>query len=347
MKVVFGEPDKMFRLIGEALAPSDAGPKFLQEFFLTESADPKALLRAWSEKRGVTGGIDVVHCDDPPNIEKWLADADVLVIENQKIGADELNGARSLQLIQMFGRDTSNVDVGLCGERGIAVHSLDRHTNRLVAEHVIMLMLALVRGFRESQVAMKQPSPLPPAGWAYNWPACKNVTGLAGRVVGLLGLGQTGSMVAEYLRPFGAKVIYTRRTRDRQVEEKLGLTYVGLDELLATADVISLHVPANEQTKHLVDDDFLRRIKRGVMIVNTARGTVIDEDALLRALRNGTIAGAAMDVFSVEPLPLNHPFQSVENVILTPHVAAGTRDEAWLDLEIGPIIDSIISVRVR
>ena len=210
-----------------------------------------------------------------------------------------------------------------------------------------MLMLALVRGFRESQVAMKQPSPLPRAGWAYNWPACKNVRGLAGRVVGLLGLGQTGSMVAEYLRPFGAKVIYTRRTRDRQVEGKLGLTYVGLDELLATADVISLHVPANEQTKNLVDDDFLRRVKRGVMIVNTARGTVIDEDALLRALRNGTIGGAAMDVFSVEPLPLNHPFQSVENVILTPHVAAGTRDEAWLDLEIGPIIDSIIGVRVR
>jgi phosphoglycerate dehydrogenase-like enzyme len=347
MKVVFGEPDKMFRLIGEALAPSDAGPKFLQQFFLTESANPNALLRAWSEKRGVPKGIDIVHCDDPPNIGKWLADADVLVIENQKIGADELKSATSLQLIQMFGRDTSNVDVNLCRQRGIDVHPLDRHTNRMVAEHVIMLMLALVRGLRESQAAMKQPSPLPPSAWAYNWPACKNAKGLAGRVIGLLGLGQTGSMVAEYLRPFGVKIIYTRRNRDRQIEERLGLTYVELDELLATADVLSFHVPVNEQTKHLVNDEFLRRVKRGSIIVNTARGAIVDEDALLRALRNGTIGGAAMDVFSVEPLPLDHPFQTMDNVILTPHVAAGTRDEAWLDLEIGPIVDSIISVRAR
>jgi phosphoglycerate dehydrogenase-like enzyme len=347
MEVVFGEPDKMFRLIGEALAPSVEGPAFLKEFFLTENTDPAPMLRKWSAKRQVPRGVKVVHCDDPRNLADFLRSADVLVAENQHIGAAEIEAALSLKLIQIFGRDTSNIDLATCRRRSVTVRSLDRYSNRLVAEHVVMLMLALTRSLNETQSAVRRPSALPPSGWAFNWPACRTVKGLLGRTVGLIGLGHVGTLVAEYLRPFGANVLYTRRNRDRRVEERLGIAYAGLDELVAKSDVLSIHVPGNAQTRHLVDATLLKKAKPGVMIVNAARGAIIDEDALLNALRAGAVGGAALDVFSIEPLPLDHPFQKLPNIILTPHVAAGTRDEDWLDAEIGPVIDSILSVIVR
>src|SRR5262249_13119699 len=102
-------------------------------------------------------------------------------------------------------------------------------------------------------------------------------------------------------------------------------------------------VPGNAETRNLIDANLLSRAKPGLFIVNTARGSVIDEDALVAALESGRIAGAALDVFVSEPLRPDHPLRRVKNVILTPHVAAGTRDEAWLDREIGPVVDSIVS----
>jgi phosphoglycerate dehydrogenase-like enzyme len=150
-------------------------------------------------------------------------------------------------------------------------------------------------------------------------------------------------LVAEYLRPFGATVLYAGRTRDHAAEQRLGIRYASLDELVSLADVLSLHVPGNAQTRNLINADLLARAKPGLFIVNTARGSIIDENALVAALESGRVAGAALDVFVSEPLSRDHPLCRVGNVILTPHVAAGTRDEAWLDRELGPIVDSIVS----
>jgi D-3-phosphoglycerate dehydrogenase len=116
---------------------------------------------------------------------------------------------------------------------------------------------------------------------------------------------------------------------------------------VARSDVLSLHVPGNAQTANLVNADLLDRAKPGMFIVNTARGSIIDEDALVAALQRGKIGGAALDVFVSEPLRLDHPLRGMKNVILTPHVAAGTRDEAWLDREIGPVVDSVLSVLTK
>jgi phosphoglycerate dehydrogenase-like enzyme len=272
-----------------------------------------------------------------------LGDANVLVIENTPIFADHLERANSLKLIQTFGHQVPSVDLDACTSKNIVVRSLDRLSNRMVAEHVIMLMLALARGLDESRSAMERESSLRPSRWAYNWPACKGTKGLVGRVVGLVGLGQVGAMVAEYLRPFGVTVLYTRRTRDHALEQKLGIEYVGLEELITRADVLSLHVPANSQTQNLINGERLQRAKPGLLIVNTARGSLIDEQALVAALDSGRVGGAALDVFVTEPLDMNHPLLKAKNVILTPHLAAGTRDEAWLDREIGPVVDSIVS----
>jgi phosphoglycerate dehydrogenase-like enzyme len=341
---VFGEADKMFRLIGEALAPSAEGEKFLAAFFLTESANPIDLLRRWSARRKIPPGIIVSYCTRPEHLAAMLADATVLVIENSGVRAEHLEQARSLKLIQVFGREAPGLDLDACARHNIVVRPLDRYSNRLVTEHVVMLMLALTRGLDESRAALRRSSPLYPGAWAYNWPACIGVRGLAGRVIGLVGLGQVGAMVAEYLRPFGATILYTRRTRDHVAEKRLGISYATLDELVSRSDLLSLHVPGNAETRNLINADLLARAKPGLFIVNTARGSLIDEDALVAGLASGKIAGAALDVFVTEPLPEDHPLHRTNNVILTPHVAAGSRDEAWLDREIGPIVDSIVSV---
>jgi len=343
VNVLFGEPDKMFRLIGEALAPSDDGGGFLSEFFLTECANPVGMLRSWSARRKIPAGIRVSHCSRPDDLKAMLADTDVLVVENARIGLDEISEAPFLRLIQTFGK-AHNVDLDACRKRRIAVRTLDRHSNRLVAEHVIMSMLLLTRGFDESREALRRASSLPPSGWAFNWPACKGVKGLTGRTIGLVGLGQIGTLVAEYLKPFGATVLYTRRNRDRSAEERLGIAYAPLDELVAKIDVLSIHVPGNAQTEKLIGADLLKRMRPGTFIVNTARGSIIDEDALAAALQQGVIGGAALDVFVSEPLRPDHPLRGMKNAILTPHVAAGTRDETWLDREIGPVVESIVAV---
>jgi phosphoglycerate dehydrogenase-like enzyme len=343
MKIVFGEPDKMFRLIAEALAPSPDGKTFLQEFYLTECADPVSMLRAWSARRQVPPGIAVSHCSRPQDLKTMLADADILVIENGKVGIEELAHASSLKHIHTFGLMADNIDHDACRVRGIAVRKLDRHSNRMVAEHVVMLILALTRGLDGSREGLSRESSLQPSGWAYNWPACQGINGLTGRTIGLVGLGQVGALVARYLQPFGVTVLYTRRSRDRAAEDQLGIVYATLDELVAKSDVLSLHVPGNAQTNKMINAELLSRAKPGMCIVNTARGLIIDEDALVAALRDGTIGGAALDVFTSEPLRSGHPLRGLKNVILTPHVAAGTRDEAWLDREIGPLVDSVVS----
>jgi phosphoglycerate dehydrogenase-like enzyme len=344
LRVVFGEPDKMFRLIGEALAPSADGARSLAAFFLTESADPVDLLRRWSARRKIPPGIEVSYCTRHEDLAAMLAEATVLVIENDVVRAEHLAQARSLRLIQLFGREAPGLDRDACARHNILVRPLDRYSNRLVAEHVVMLMLALTRGLDASRAALHAPSGLPASGWAYNWPACPGVRGLAGRVIGLVGLGQIGALVADYLRPFGATVLYTRRTRDPAVEARLGITFATLDELVARSDLLSLHVSESAETRNLISAGLLARAKPGLFIVNTARGSLIDEDALVAGLASGRIAGAALDVFVTEPLAADHPLRRARNVILTPHVAAGSRDEAWLDREIGPVIGSILSV---
>jgi phosphoglycerate dehydrogenase-like enzyme len=344
LRVVFAEPDKMFRLIGEALAPSAEGAAFLAGFFLTESRDPVDLLRRWSARRKIPPGIAVAYCTRHDDLATLLADATVLVVENSVVRAEHLVGASSLRLIQLFGRTAPGLDRDACARHNIPVRPLDRYSNRLVAEHVIMMMLALTRGLDASRAAVQGPCGLQPSGWAYNWPACPDVRGIAGRVVGLVGLGHIGTLVAEYLRPFGATVLYTRRTRHPDVEERLGISYATLDELMSRADLLSLHLRETAETRHLIGAGVLARAKPGLFIVNTARGALIDEDALVAGLESGRIAGAALDVFVREPLAEDHPLRRLGNVILTPHLAAGSRDEAWLDREIGPVIDSIVSV---
>src|SRR3954470_21320397 len=132
VRVLFGEPDKMFRLIAEALAPSPEGDRFLRAFFLTESADPVSMLKAWSAERNIPSGIEVAHCTRREDLGAMLREARVLVVENASIRAADIENATLLKLIQLFGRDTRNIDLDACARKNITVRPLDRYSNRLV-----------------------------------------------------------------------------------------------------------------------------------------------------------------------------------------------------------------------
>jgi glyoxylate reductase len=140
----------------------------------------------------------------------------------------------------------------------------------------------------------------------------------------VIGAGRIGSRVAEIARAFGMRVIYYDVVRNKALEERVGAEYVDLERLLEESDIVTIHTPLTPETRHMINEERLRRMKRTALLVNTARGAVVDTEALVRALREGWIAGAALDVFEEEPLNPNHPLTAFKNVILTPHIASAT-----------------------
>jgi phosphoglycerate dehydrogenase-like enzyme len=150
---------------------------------------------------------------------------------------------------------------------------------------------------------------------------------LRGRIVGLLGAGRIGQAVAERLKPFGVRLLYFDPvTLPSDVERPLGLERRSFEDVLSAADIVSLHMPLTGATRRIIGAEALARIKAGAFLVNTSRGGLVDEPALIAALRDGRLAGAALDVFDPEPPGVDNPLYAMPNVVLTPHVAAGTRD---------------------
>jgi glyoxylate reductase len=147
---------------------------------------------------------------------------------------------------------------------------------------------------------------------------------LQGKTLGVIGAGRIGSRVAEIARAFGMRVIYYDVVRNKALEERVGAEYVDLERLLEESDIVTIHTPLTPETRHMINEGRLRRMKRTALLVNTARGAVVDTEALVKALREGWIAGAALDVFEEEPLNPNHPLTAFKNVILTPHIASAT-----------------------
>lgn len=163
---------------------------------------------------------------------------------------------------------------------------------------------------------------------------------LVGKTLGIIGLGNIGSMVARRAAGYDMKVIYNKRTRDLDLEKELGIVFVSLDELLANSDFVSLHVPLTEETRGMIDKVAFGKMKRGSFLINTARGPVVREQDLAEALRTGILAGAALDVFENEP-NINPELLAMENVILTPHIASSTVEARlkMTELAVSSIID--------
>ncbi len=213
-----------------------------------------------------------------------------------------------------YGVGYDNIDVDAAGELGVRVANVPDYGTTTVADHAAALLLALLRRVPHYDRAMRE------SGWVA--PAdVGDVRTLQDATIGIIGAGRIGLALADRLRPFGpALLAFDPYANDDTLREH-GVERVALEDLLPAVDGLTLHAPATPETRHLVDADALAKLKPGAVIVNTARGSLIDEGALHDALERGTLAGAALDVFEEEPLREDSPLRSHPDVLLTPHVA--------------------------
>lgn len=225
-----------------------------------------------------------------------------------------------LKVISNYAVGFDNIVVPAATERGIVVANTPcDEVNEAVAEHTWALLLSLTRRVVEADEATKR-------GAYHGWePGIFMGVNLKGKTLGVIGLGRIGEMVARRAKGFDVTVLYNKRTPDPKVEAELGVKFADLDTLLSQSDFVSLHAPLTDETRHMMNHDRFGKMKNGSYFVNTARGAMVDEYALVDALRTGKLAGAALDVFDAEP-EINPELIGMENVILTPHIASATLD---------------------
>jgi D-3-phosphoglycerate dehydrogenase len=252
---------------------------------------------------------------DPKILAERLREADVaLNIRGRTFFTAEVLGVcPRLKLISIWGTGTDNVDLPAAAARGVTVTNTPGANAIAVAEHTVALMLAVAKRLVPADQAMRQ------GGWPRNL-----VPQLRGKRLGLVGTGLIGREVAAMARGLGLEVVAWTFHPSARLADSLGLRYVELDELLRTADIVSLHLRATPETRHFLTRARLAMLKPGAILVNTARGALIDEAALVECLQEKRIACAGLDVFEAEPLPAGHPLLGLSNVLLTPHAAGMT-----------------------
>ena len=264
--------------------------------------------------RLATLGLDLVICPeaDEERLFRLLPETEVIWHSIRRADAAMMDAAPRLRLIQKIGVGVNTIDLATARERGIAVCNLPGTNARAVAEHTLLLMLAALRRLTRFDAATRAGD-----GWSLD-PAIQDGLGeLGGRTVGLIGYGEIPRALAPVLLALGCRVLYTARSERPDAPAR----FVDLDTLLALSDVVSLHVPLNEETAHLLDASRLARMKPGAILVNTARGGLVDQAALTEALRAGHLAAAGLDVFADEPADVSDPLFRLPNVTVTPHIA--------------------------
>jgi phosphoglycerate dehydrogenase-like enzyme len=276
------------------------------------------LFAAWEEE----GARVVVSPEegDHDKFEKELRDAEVLLHILKPVTEGVLSGAPRLRLVQKIGVGVNTIDLEAARSRGVAVANMPGTNTQAVAEATLMLMLAALRNLSGFDRACRAGNGWSPDGVP---PERRNALGeLCGRTVGLVGGGAVASKLVGPLRALGAHVIYTARREhpDLEIERR------DLDDLLRESDVVSLHVPLTPDTEGLIDRARLEHMKPGAVLVNTARGGLVEQAALLKALTSGHLRAAGLDVLAEEPAPPDHPLLALDNVVLTPHVAWLTRE---------------------
>lgn len=252
---------------------------------------------------------------DPKTLIDRLREADVaLNIRGRTLfTAEALGACPKLKLISIWGTGTDNVDLPAAAARGVTVTNTPGANAIAVAEHTVALMLAVAKQLVPADQAMRQ------GGWPRNL-----VPQLRGKRLGLVGTGLIGREVAAMARGLGMEVVAWTFHPSARLADSLGLRYVELDELLRTSDIVSLHLRATPETRHFLGRARLAMLKPGAILVNTARGALIHEAALVECLQEKRIACAGLDVFEAEPLPAGHPLLGLPNVLLTPHAAGMT-----------------------
>lgn len=252
-------------------------------------------------------GVELCAESDAAAFAALLPDMEVLWHVLKPVTAEVIERAPRLRLIQKIGSGVNTIDLEAAKRRGIAVCNLPGTNSRAVAEMTLLLMLACLRRLPQLGEAVH-------AGrWVDAWRLQDHFGELGGRTVGLLGYGAVPQRLAPILRAMGAKVLYWSRSASN----------ADFSTVLVTADIVSLHLPLTPDTEGLVDP---RRMKRGAILVNTARGALVDEPALIAALESGHLAAAGLDVYGAEPPPGGHPLLALPNVVCAPHLAWLTQE---------------------
>ena len=273
--------------------------------------------------------------DQPDALRAQVADAQALIVRNRtQVRGELLDAAQALKVVGRLGVGLDNIDVAGCEGRGVQVIPATGANSRAVAEYVIGTAMMLLRGGYQSSAQVVE------GKWPRNALSSGRETG--GKVLGLIGFGGIGQLTACLARGLGMNVIAfdPAIANDAPVWQARGVQPRSLDALLAEADVVSLHVPLVDGTRNLLNADRLARMKAGAILVNTARGGIVDEAALAESLRSGHLGAAAIDVFDKEPLPAENAFHGVPNVVLTPHIAGVT-------LESNTRVSDMIAERVE
>lgn len=264
-----------------------------------------------------TNWLDVRYCaeDDDDTFYRELPDADIIWHVLRPISGDDLEKAPHVRLVHKLGAGVNTIDVDTATRLGIAVANMPGANAASVAEGAVLLMLAALRRLPALDRLTRDGK-----GWPSDPSLGETVRDIGGCTVGLVGYGNIAKSVERIVTAMGADVLHTSTRDDGHPGWR------PLAELLSESDIVSLHLPLTEQTAGMLDHQALARMKPDAVLVNTSRGGVVDEGALVDALRSGGLAAAGLDVFAVEPVPADNPLLTLDNVVLTPHVTWYTAD---------------------
>jgi phosphoglycerate dehydrogenase-like enzyme len=261
------------------------------------------------------GWLDIRWCADDDAFYRELPDADVIWHVLRPLRGDDLRRGRRLRLVHKLGAGVNTIDVATATELGIAVANMPGANAPSVAEGTVLLMLAALRRLPELDSATRKGR-----GWPSDPELGETVRDIGGCAVGLVGYGNIAKRVEQIVAAMGATVLHTSTRDDGSPGWRT------LPDLLAASDIVSLHLPLTPETHHLLGDAAIGGMKLGAVLVNTSRGAVVDEAALVDALRDGRLAAAGLDVFEAEPVAAGNPLLGMDNVVLTPHVTWYTAD---------------------
>lgn len=267
--------------------------------------------------RPVIGPVDATTL--APELEALLPQAEgLLTLLTISVDASLLERAPKLRVVSNMAVGVDNIDVRACTQRGIPVGNTPGVLTESTADLTMAILLAVARRIPEASQDARQGrwKTWSPAGWLG--------TDLTGATMGIIGMGKIGQAVAQRARGFGLKIVYADANPNPTAEKSLGAVRMTVAELLQHSDIVSLHVPLTEQTRHLINEDTLRSMKPNAILVNTSRGAVVNTEALIKALQEGWIAAAALDVTDPEPLPPEHPLYALPNCLIVPHIGSAT-----------------------
>ena len=280
-----------------------------------------------STERAVLAGIHVekVAWHDESSLSVAIHSADAVICMHAPFTSNVIHSLSRCRVIARFGTGLDNIDLEAAKLVGIPVIGIPGYCTQEVANHTMALLLSWNRKVVEYHRFVKE-SPWGESRHTTGNLACGPLTRLSQQTLGLLGFGQIGRAVARRAMAFEMKVLVHSHRADPEDAKGLGIEYTTFEDLLERSDYVSLHLPLKNETSHLINARTIRLMKPGAVLINTSRGGLVDETALVEALQEGWLGGALLDVFERAPLPADHAFRTIKNVILTPHVAFYSED---------------------